>query len=201
MEIELKGIGKKFNSNWVFKNLDLTIPQGSGFAITGSNGSGKSTLLKIMGTYSLPTRGIVSFKKNTTPLSADEIQLKMSFVAPYMHLIEELTFSELLQFHAVFRENLIPVMEIPERVQLPPHKHISEFSSGMKQRVKLCLAFFFASDCLLLDEPTSNLDTSGIQWYQEQISSLLGKKTVVIASNIEAEYAFCQAIFRLANLK
>ncbi len=201
MEIELKGIGKKFSSTWVFKNLDLTVPQDSGVAITGANGSGKSTLMKIMGTYSIPTRGTVSFKKDDTTISTDDIQLKMSFVAPYMNLIEELTFSELLQFHSRFRENRIPNGEILEQVKLPANKQISDFSSGMKQRVKLSLAFFFEADCLLLDEPTSNLDSDGVHWYQELISHVWGKKTVVIASNIESEYSLCKRIFRLENLK
>ena len=66
-------------------------------------------------------------------------------------------------------------------------KIIKEFSSGMKQRLRLSLAFFYEAEVIFLDEPTSNLDKQGEAWYQDLILQIKGKKTIFIASNQEFE--------------
>ena len=75
------------------------------------------------------------------------------------------------------------------------NKPIEEYSSGMKQRVKLAFAILSDVECVFLDEPTSNLDHEGIAWYKELINSELryNKKTFVVCSNKqEEEYFFCK---------
>ena len=67
-------------------------------------------------------------------------------------------------------------------------KQIQFYSSGMKQRVKLALAILSESEMVILDEPTSNLDREGKDWYQQMIKSNIGKRTLVIASNDPEEY-------------
>jgi ABC-type multidrug transport system ATPase subunit len=68
---------------------------------------------------------------------------------------------------------------------------IREFSSGMKQRLKLGLALYSASPLLLLDEPTTNLDATGVAWYQEHLRATRAGRTILLSSNIPAEYAWC----------
>ena len=67
-------------------------------------------------------------------------------------------------------------------------KIISNFSSGMKQRLKLALAFYADTNLVFLDEPTTNLDKKSIQWYLENLQSLPKECLVFIASNQEHEY-------------
>jgi ABC-type Mn2+/Zn2+ transport system ATPase subunit len=54
MEIKLRDVAKRFNKEWVFRKIDLTVDHGSTTAITGPNGSGKSTLLQIISGSYLP---------------------------------------------------------------------------------------------------------------------------------------------------
>jgi ABC-type multidrug transport system ATPase subunit len=73
------------------------------------------------------------------------------------------------------------------------NKLIRDFSSGMKQRVKLGLSLYAEAPLLLLDEPTMNLDRTGIAWYHEHIAATTPGRLVLISSNVEEEYQFCQA--------
>lgn len=70
-------------------------------------------------------------------------------------------------------------------------KWIKDYSSGMKQRVKIALALFADVSLTLLDEPTSNLDEKGVEWYLNILDEVPANRTIVVASNLEREYAFC----------
>ena len=110
---------------------------------------------------------------------------------PYMELIEEFTLQELLKFHFSFKkirgaysiENLMDLMELSHA----KNKQISLFSSGMKQRLKLALAFFSDVEAVFLDEPTSNLDKKAIDWYWEHFNQLPPETLIFIGSNLEIE--------------
>ena len=185
MIVELKDIGKKFNRRWIFKDISETIAEGSRLAIVGRNGSGKSTLLKIIGGFLTPSKGSVDYTPNQ-----ENNQLTISFAAPYQHLMEEFTLIEHLHFHAKFRKPVISFDEMMTQSGLESARDevIGGFSSGMLQRLRLCLAFFFDARIILLDEPTSNLDDAGMQWYQQLIESTPSDKSIIIASNQPIEY-------------
>jgi ABC-type multidrug transport system ATPase subunit len=73
-------------------------------------------------------------------------------------------------------------------------KPVRNFSSGMKQRLKLALAILSDTSLLLLDEPTSNLDATAIAWYGDLLREHVKDRTLLVASNRqEAEYALCTA--------
>ena len=71
MRVKLNKVGKRFNKEWILKNLSLDIPSQSSLSITGANGSGKSTLIKLISAYMEPTLGEISNilkMKKTIPL-------------------------------------------------------------------------------------------------------------------------------------
>ncbi len=191
MQIDLQNIGKKFNKDWIFRNLNYEFKSGNSYAVTGHNGSGKSTLLQIISGFVLPTEGVVL----SNELDSNIMYQQISIAAPYLELIEEMTALEFLQFHQQFKSfiNNFTLPQILEEVQLTKaaDKQIRYFSSGMKQRLKLAQAFFSNTKILLLDEPTSNLDKQGIELYLQLIKRYTNDRLVVICSNDEAEYSFC----------
>jgi len=81
------------------------------------------------------------------------------------------------------------------------HKAIKNFSSGMKQRVKLALAFCSDTQILLLDEPTSNLDQQGVEWYLSLIEQCSSNRLVIVCSNQEQEYGFCDERINVEDYK
>ena len=103
MQIILKGAGKKYNKEWIFKNIDKSISTGSPLAVIGPNGSGKSTLMLIISGWTLPSTGTISYIQNDNDIPPDEFYKSIDFVAPYTELVEELTLIEFLKFHFNFK--------------------------------------------------------------------------------------------------
>ncbi len=205
MQIILKGAGKKYNKEWIFKNIDKSISTGSPLAVIGPNGSGKSTLMLIISGWTLPSAGSVSYIHNNSNILPDEFYKSVDFVAPYTELVEELTLEEFLKFHFNFK-SLRAGMSIRDvihnsKLEGNEEKFIKHFSSGMKQRLKLAIGIYSASPVLLLDEPTTNLDQENKKWYSEEIKSILGNKTVIIASNQQEEYTFAVDFIKIENYK
>ena len=189
MRITLEHVGKKYEKSWIFKNVNLSFEPGQTYAILGNNGSGKSTLLKLLSGQTAPNQGEIEFE-NT---AIEKVYQKISFCAPYIDLIEELTLDELLDFvekHKPFLPDY-PKKRIVELFAFDSKKWIKDYSSGMKQRVKLALALFADVELCLLDEPTSNLDEQGVEWYLNTLEKMPKNRTLIIASNLEREYGFC----------
>ncbi|SOE19594.1 ABC transporter [Spirosomataceae bacterium TFI 002] len=205
MRIELENIAKKFKNEWIFRNLSYTFHTSKSYAILGSNGSGKSTLISIISGINPASKGELKYVVDEKTLDPDDIHSHISFAAPYMELIEELTLLESLRFHAKFRPFVSGMDEeaFLERVFLTAHKDkfINQFSSGMKQRLKLAFALFFQSDCVLLDEPTTNLDDQGVVWYLENVQAFSKERILIISSNNKTEYNFCEEQIDITNFK
>ena len=201
MQISLHQASKRFNKEWIFKNLDYTFEAGQHYALIGNNGSGKSTLLQIISGYSTLTKGTIEWTEHKDSTIFNQI----SFAAPYLELVEELTTLEQFQFHATFKplQQKISVDEIIELIGLKSatHKQIRYFSSGMKQRLKLALAIFSDSPILLLDEPCSNLDKEGYALYDHLIKQYAFHKLIIVGSNDPQEYQFCKQQVNLMDYK
>ena len=79
-------------------------------------------------------------------------------------------------------------------------KQIKNFSSGMKQRLKLALAWLSDVSIVLLDEPCSNLDAKGIEWYKKLANEYSKNRLVIVCSNnIEDEFSFCKKSIDMDN--
>ncbi len=205
LEITLTGAGKRYQYEWIFKNLTLHLPPSSKVAITGSNGSGKSTLLRCLSGQIPLTEGSLSYVLDNKPVPEDGLYQLLAISAPYLELPEEFTLNELLEFHFKFKNKIsgLTLKEIPEIMYLENslNKQIQYFSSGMKQRLKLGLCFFSDVPLLLLDEPVSNLDQRGVQWYQELAHKYGNDKTIFVCSNDSREYGFCDKVLNIEQYK
>jgi ABC-type multidrug transport system ATPase subunit len=203
--IQVKNASKRFHNEWIFKNLDLELSSGDTLAITGGNGSGKSTLLKCLSGAIPLTSGTIQYQAGSTQISEEHWFRSLALATPYLELPEEFTLSEVINFHFQFKNPLQNQTntEILEVLGLEKHKSkaISQFSSGMKQRVKLALAIFSEVPLLLLDEPTTNLDTQGLSWYLKLIQQYSPGRILVICSNDPREYDFCEKKITLEDLK
>lgn len=203
MEIQFENLGKRFGRQWIFRKIDFEVKSNETLAIIGPNGGGKSTLLKIVSTYIDPTEGSISYFQNQDELPFDQIPAHIGMAAPYMNVIEELTLKEHLDFHFTFKSPTISPEEMCEKAGLleAMYKYVQDFSSGMKQRLKLLMAFYTQNQLILLDEPTSNLDEKGVQWYLDEINNLKGEKTIIIASNQRYEYDFADKFLDVSDYK
>lgn len=205
MKIVAEQIGKKYRKEWIFRRIDLTLNAGSSYTFVGPNGSGKSTLLQLLAGSLPATEGTLTFSVKGQVLDPENWFRQVSIAAPYLELIEELTLNELLTFHQTFKpfKAGLTLGMIADQLLLSHarHKEIKFFSSGMKQRVKLGLAFFSDSPVVILDEPTANLDRQGARWYHEQVRQLSAEQLLLIGSNQPEEYDFCKNIIDVTTWK
>lgn len=206
MQISLNNIGKKFNREWIFKNLSFEFTTKDYYVILGSNGSGKSTLLKILSGFSSPTKGEIIFSINNKKITPDNIYKEVAYTSPYIDIFEEYNLKETFNFYTKFKslkdnltyQDFVSIIGLEEAQKKP----LSQFSSGMKQRVKLGLAVLSNCPILLLDEPTSNLDKNAIEWYQNLVKNNIENKIVFVASNAQkAEYFFCNKSITIEEYK
>jgi ABC-type multidrug transport system ATPase subunit len=210
MKIRLTKAGKRFNREWIFRNADLEFTSSTSYAITGPNGSGKSTLLQCIGGMLQLSEGNIqyapdSYQDGNGQLANEEVYREISFCAPYLDVIEEMNLVEFLRFHNQFKpfingfiiEQIIEEIELKEAV----HKQIRLYSSGMKQRVKLAQAIFSDTSIVLLDEPCTNLDAKGIELYHSLIERYCKDRLVIVSSNDETEYNFCEQIIPIVQYK
>ena len=203
MQITATGLGKRFQRDWIFRGLTRTFQPGSATAVLGPNGAGKSTLLNTISGQLLPTEGELTYALAGRPVPVEDLPRQLAYAAPYLELLEELTLLEMLQFHTQFKP-LRPGVSLDKLIGLmylekARHQLVREFSSGMKQRLKLALALYADAPLLLLDEPTTNLDATGIAWYQEHVQATRAGRTVLLSSNVAAEYAFCDEVLMVTD--
>ena len=204
MKIELRGVSKRFNYEWIFRDLTFDFESGNSYGITGQNGSGKSTLIKIISGQLTPSEGIITYH-DTKPCSVENIYAEVAFTAPYIDLVDDFNLSEYLQFHFSFKKILkghsqSDLLEI-SGLQKHRNKSLKTFSSGMKQRVKLITTILSDTKLLLLDEPTSNLDAAGVSWYGQLMEDNRNDRIVIVGSNMEREYQFCNKSLDIADYK
>ena len=204
MQITLTEAGKRYNREWIFRKVSAVFQGPAVYAITGPNGSGKSTLLQVIAGSTPISEGICQYQTASgVTLGDDQVFRHIAYAAPYLELIEEMTATELLQFHQGFQPMTATIPVQLETVGLAhaAHKQIRYFSSGMKQRLKLAQAFFSDTPVLLLDEPTANLDAAGSAIYQQLLRTQAANRLVLIASNDPQEYQTASKVLDIAQFK
>lgn len=204
--INLTNAGKKFGKDWIFRKVNLDIVAGQKIAILGLNGSGKSTLLQALTGYLSLNEGELTYSINEQKIESENQYNYISLASPYLELIEDFTLQEQIEHVANYKAflNNLTTENIIELSGLAAHKnkYIKLFSSGMKQRLKLTLAILADTPILFLDEPTTNLDATVIDWYKNMIAQYAMHKTIVVCSNsIKDEYSFCEKVITMENFK
>lgn len=205
MMIALADAGKRYNRDWIFRHLNFKFENGNSYAITGTNGSGKSTLLQALSGAIGFSEGTCRWEIEGKEIKAENVYRYVSICAPYLELVEEMTLEEFIGFHSKFKPLIqnISVKDIVEEtgLHLAGNKKISQFSSGMKQRVKLAQCILSDVPLVLLDEPCTNLDTAGIEMYHNLIKKYCSNRLVIVSSNDMVEYRFCNQAVNIQDYK
>jgi len=162
--VRLEHLTKTFAETRAVDDISLTIEAGELFFLLGPSGCGKSTLLRLIAGLQEPTSGRIFFgDRDVTPLGTDQRNAVMCFQSyalwPHMSVEENVRFGlEVRKIPAA--EQATRVAEAIHQVQLEAlaKRKPNQLSGGQQQRVALARALVVKPDCLLLDEPLSNLD-------------------------------------------
>ncbi|MCR1917361.1 ABC transporter ATP-binding protein [Lactobacillus taiwanensis] len=179
-----KKLGKNFKNKHVLSRINIHVPEGKIYCIMGPNGAGKSTLLKMISGIEKPTEGVINFKGENW--KREDLKVIGSLIEEpglFDNLTVEDNIKLKLKLHHVEnkdQEQILNTLGFGDHNQ----EKVKGFSTGMRQRLGIALAFMGNPDLVVLDEPTNGLDTFGIHELRELL--MLEKKqgkTIIIASH------------------
>lgn len=204
--IKIEKLTKYFGRRLVFRDINFSIDANGVVGISGPNGSGKSTLMKIIAGLLLPDSGKIIHSKNQNIINENNLFNHLGFVSPYLILYEEFSAEENLQLFSKIRGinyDKDYANELFKKLNLYDRRKdcVKTYSSGMKQKLKYIFALIHQPEILLLDEPTSNLDSEGKNSVYFIIESIKDNKIIIIASNEHQDLSYCKEIIFLEQYK
>ena len=204
------GLSKYFSHRLIFSKIDFSLAQGSSVGITGKNGSGKSTLIKIVAGLISATSGNINFNVANKALEKEDHFKYLGMMSPYLNLYDELTGYENLEFflnlkspEKAAKEKTERINYLLENVGLFKRKNdmYKNYSSGMKQRLKLAFALLNEPKLLLLDEPCANLDTEGIDVVYRFSEEQRKNGMLIVATNESSDLKLCDTLINIDDHK
>ena len=192
--IEVKNISKSFGLDEkplkVLNDLSLNMQEGETLGLVGASGSGKSTLLHIICGLENPDSGKVIIKdQDITKLDADQKSLfrnrEIGFVYQFHHLLPDLTTLENVALPALLsgksqeealKNSLILLKQV--NLQVKKNNKPNELSGGERQRVAIARAMSNNPSCLIMDEPTGNLDKENVVNFMNLLMDMVSTRKI-----------------------
>jgi heme exporter protein A len=187
LRLTVEGLSKRYAARQVLSGISFEALSGRTLVITGPNGVGKSTLLRCLVGLDRPSSGRLTWLEESGAWGAAESRSRLGFLSPELALYEELTAGENLAFFARLRgwdEERADAARLLGRVGLGGREgdRVSDYSSGMKQRLKWAFALMGEPAALVLDEPGVTLDADGFALASSLVREARDRGALVIVA-------------------
>lgn len=196
--IKVNNLCKSFNGISVLKDVNLNVKKREIVGIIGRNGSGKTVLLKIISGLYFPSSGNVIINSNYNLYKDFGILIDTNFLDNY-NAFDNLKNISLLR-------NVISDFEIRkvlEFVLLEPYSKVlyKNFSTGMKQKLKIAQAIMEKPKFLILDEPFNGLDMESVLYFRKELIKLKGNGVgIIITSHYKEDIeSLCDVVYEMNN--
>lgn len=200
-----------YGADIILDNVSVDITKGSVVGIIGRSGSGKSTLLKLFMRFWKTQKGCVKLSEtDINDINTDNLRDIESFVTQETHLFHDSIRNNLriAKFDATDEEIMTAckkasvhdfIMSLPQGYDTPVGELGDTLSGGERQRLGLARAFLHDSDLLLLDEPTSNLDSLNEAVILKSLKEEKENKTVVLVSHRKSTMCIAQKVYSVEH--
>ena len=207
--VEVKNLHIKYKDQKYFSlnDINLKVEEGELFGLIGPDGAGKTSLFRILATLLLPSSGKASVLGLDVEKDMYAIRRKLGYMPGRFSLYQDLSVEENLNFFATLfettvEENYELVKDI--YIQLEPFKKrkAGALSGGMKQKLALCCALIHKPELLLLDEPTTGVDTVSRKEFWEMLGKLKQSGlTILVSTPYMDEASRCDRVALIQNGK
>ena len=179
--VEVQGLERRFDEQWVLRGIDISAEQGEILAIMGTSGGGKTTLLRCISGLLQPTSGFVSVDGINVRKEPDEARRRMGMVFQsaalfdFMNVRENVLFGIERQLKLKCADREATARDALERVGLASEdaeKMPADLSGGMRKRVGIARALALSPKVMLYDEPTTGLDPVTTYYIDSLIAGL-----------------------------
>ena len=195
--LSTKNLTKTFNDKEVVKNVSFEIEEQTITGIIGRNGCGKTVLLKMLAGLYIPTSGSINYH-------GFEVIKDYGVLIDTGFLDNESGFNN-LKLLAILKNELNDdqIKEIMNYVKLDPYNKTKykNYSTGMKQKLKLAQAIMENPQILILDEPFNGLDKESVKFFREKLTELKNAgKTIILTSHYEEDIkALCDKVYEMED--
>jgi ABC-type multidrug transport system ATPase subunit len=184
--IRLEGFRKEYGSIQAVRGIDLEVAKGETLALLGPNGGGKTTVLRAVAGLHSPSGGRVWIDGLDVEKEPDRVKQRTSYLPQRAMMPGLLSAREVLELFARLRQ--VPLDRVEEVLELfvlgdDADRFTREYSGGMLQRLGLAVTFLEEVSLYILDEPTLNLDSLGIQRLRDHLQLLKNNGATVLFSS------------------
>ena len=190
MKIEIKNLKKKFNKNFVLRDISLTIEKNKSTVILGQSGCGKSVLIKTIYQLFNFDSGFILYDRKTE-VDIDKFSMLFQYGALFdsLKISENIAFTDYINQKTNFRRKVLDLMNDVGLDKTIFDRYPSEISGGMKKRAALARALYKNPKVIFLDEPTTGLDPINSDKINDLILKVLNRRkitTVTITHDIKS---------------
>ncbi|GLO64551.1 MULTISPECIES: ABC transporter ATP-binding protein [Oceanobacillus] len=201
--VVIKGLTKRFQSEVVLDNVDITISKNEIHGIIGRNGAGKTTFIECITGFLPFDSGEVKLLNLEGPQNQKQIMQHIGIQPQVGNLLPRQTVYETIQLFTSFYKESIPVEKLMDLLALNQleTKKIKDLSVGQKQRLLVGLALIGNPSLIILDEPTTGIDPQIRQLIWEVLKEVrdLGSTILLTTHYMEEAHKLCDRISILHN--
>ena len=201
--LEIQNLTKYYGKILGVENLSLKLEEGEIFGFIGPNGAGKSTTIRSIMNLINKTSGRVLIENEEFNKDDIAIKEKIGYLPSEIHLYDDLTVKEMLDYHESFYKKNIHKrrMELVKRFKLDEKKKIEDLSLGNLKKLGIILAFMHDPKIIILDEPTSGLDPIMQNVFYDLLKEEKDKgKTIFYSTHILSEVSkICDRVGIIKN--
>lgn len=182
--IDIQDLTKYYGKIRGIEHLSLQLEEGEVFGFIGPNGAGKSTTIRSVMNLINKTSGKVFIENEEFNKDDIQIKAKIGYLPSEIHLYEDFTVSEMLDYHEKFYRQDITARrkQLVKRLDLDEHKKIEDLSLGNLKKLGIVLAFMHEPKIMILDEPTGGLDPIMQNVFYELLKEEKQKGTTILYS-------------------
>ena len=209
--IDVENVSFAYGEEQILSDVSLSVKKGEILGIHGRSGSGKSTLLKLLMRFYDPKSGSIKINGETLPnINTRSLRDNMAYITQQTYIFNE-TIEENIRL-ARRDARLEEIMEaakkasihdfilsLPEGYQTKMTELGGNLSDGEKQRIGIARAFLHNAPIILLDEPTSNLDSLNEAMILKSLLNVKAEKLIILVSHRQSTMAICDQVIGIEN--